>query len=83
MSDADPRGHEDGDIAVGRPEEREEALDLEVDAFLLSLAEEQGHGPDQLADACARAVAKHQKIIDALKQAEKILRHGRLRGEHG
>ncbi len=67
MSVDDPRGHDDGDIASGSVDERARALDGMFNAFLLSIADEGLYGPEELADACDRA--------------EKILRHGKLRGQ--
>jgi hypothetical protein len=53
MSD-DPRGHDDGDLAVGGAGERNDALDFMFRAFLTSIAGEGVYGGEDLAKACDR-----------------------------
>ncbi len=59
MSD-DPRGHDDGDLIVGSPEDnptaRDDALDFQFKGFLGSIAAEGGHSPDNLIAGCRRAI---------------------------
>jgi hypothetical protein len=52
----DPRGHDDGDVFSGDPEERAKWLDAQIASFFADyLAAELGYAGDELADACARA----------------------------
>ncbi len=56
ISDDDPRGHDDGDIFAGDPEERRRWLDAQINSFFVDyLAGELGYNGDELAEACKRA----------------------------
>jgi hypothetical protein len=59
-----PRGHENGDVAIGSDADRSDALDFQFRAFLTSISEEGMHSADDLAAACDRMAweLRHGKI---------------------
>ena len=53
----DPRGHDDGDVAAGTPEERASVLRMQIDIVVLMLAEEMGYSPEEIAAELAATAA--------------------------
>jgi len=57
----DPRGHDDGDIIAGPADERDAALDLQLNAVLLSLAQDEGYSAEALTAGLRRTIARIRK----------------------
>jgi len=57
----DPRGHDDGDIFAGPADERDAALDRQLNAFLVSIAQDEGYSAEALIAGLRRAIAMLRK----------------------